>query len=89
MDAKPGRFFLLINTLPEANSSHLKIDPLKRRFLLETISSLGYLSFREGSCFMWLVPYLVKSKENKILSSSFYDEDELFGLDSYGLSSVG
>ena len=28
---------LLIITLPETNSSHLKLDPWKRRFLLETI----------------------------------------------------
>ncbi len=31
------------HTLPETNSSHLKIDPWKRRFLLETTIFRGYL----------------------------------------------
>ena len=35
-----------IVTLPETNIS-LKIDPWKRRFLLETIIFRGYVSFRE------------------------------------------
>ena len=34
-------------TLPETNSSPLKIDPWKRRFLLETTIFRGYVSFRE------------------------------------------
>ena len=34
-------------TFPETNSSPLKIDPWKRRFLLETIICRGYVSFRE------------------------------------------
>ena len=34
-------------TLPKTNSSHLKIDHWKRRFLLETIIFRGYVSFRE------------------------------------------
>ena len=34
-------------TLPETNSSHLKITPWKRRFLLETIIFRGYVSCRE------------------------------------------
>ena len=40
-------------TLPETNSSPVKIDPWKRRFLLESINFRGYVSFREGmlSCF--------------------------------------
>ena len=33
--------------LPETNSSPLKIDPWKRRFLLETTISRCYVSFRE------------------------------------------
>ncbi len=33
--------------LPDTNSSPLKIDPWKRRFLLETIICRGYVSFRE------------------------------------------
>ena len=36
------------NTIPETNSSPLKIDPLKRKFLLETIIFRCYVSFREG-----------------------------------------
>ena len=35
-------------TLPETNSSPLKIDPWTRRLLLETIIFRGYASFREG-----------------------------------------
>lgn len=35
--------------LPETNSSPLKIDPLKRRSLLETTIFRGYVSFRECS----------------------------------------
>ena len=38
----------LENTIPETNSSPLKIDPLKRKFLLETIIFSCYVSFREG-----------------------------------------
>jgi len=34
-------------TLPETNISP-EIDPWKRRFLLETFISRGYVSFREG-----------------------------------------
>ena len=34
-------------TLPETNSSPLKIDPCKRRFLLESTIFRGYVSFRE------------------------------------------
>ena len=34
-------------TLPETNSSPLKIDPWKRRFLLESTIFRGYVSFRE------------------------------------------
>ena len=34
-------------TLPETNSSPLKIDPWKRRFLLETTIFRSYVSFRE------------------------------------------
>ena len=33
--------------LPRTNSSHLKIDPCKRRFLLETTIFRCYVSFRE------------------------------------------
>ena len=36
------------STLPETNSSPLKIDPGKRRFLLETTIFRGYVRFREG-----------------------------------------
>ena len=36
------------NTLPETNISPLKIDPWKRRFLLETTIFRGYVSFRQG-----------------------------------------
>ena len=36
------------DTLPETNSSPLKIDPWKRRCLLETIIFGCYVSFREG-----------------------------------------
>ena len=43
-------FFLLCFTLPETNSSPLKIDPWKRRFLLETIIFRGYVSFRAVYC---------------------------------------
>ena len=39
-------------TLPETNSSHLKIDPWKRRFLLETTIFRGYVSFRECN---WII----------------------------------
>ena len=39
--------------LPETNSSHLKIDPWKRRFVLETIIFGGYVSF--GGVY---IPYL-------------------------------
>ncbi len=38
----------LVFTLPETNSSPLKIDPWKRRFLLETTIFRCYVSFREG-----------------------------------------
>ena len=34
-------------TLPETNSSPLKIEPSKRKFLLETSIFRGYVSFRE------------------------------------------
>ena len=40
-------FFLEAFTLPETNSLHLKIDPWKRRFLLEITICRGYVSFRE------------------------------------------
>ena len=36
-------------TLLETNSSPLKIDPWKRKFLLETTIFRGYVSFREGN----------------------------------------
>ena len=36
------------DTLPKTNSSHLKIDPWKRRFLLETTIFRCYVSFQEG-----------------------------------------
>ena len=36
------------HTLPETNIRPQKIDPWKRRFLLETIIFRGYVSFREG-----------------------------------------
>ena len=39
---------IINHTLPETNSSHLKIDHWKRRFLLETIIFRGCVSFREG-----------------------------------------
>ena len=41
----------LKSTLLETNSSPLKIDPWKRRFLLETTIFSGYVSFREGKDF--------------------------------------
>ena len=37
-----------ILTLPETNILQLKIDPRKRRFLLETTIFRCYVSFREG-----------------------------------------
>ena len=43
------RGFLENQTLPETNSSPLKIDPWKRRFLLKTAIFMGYVSFREGN----------------------------------------
>ena len=39
------------NTLPETNSWPLKIDPWKRRFLLETTLFRGYVSFKEGTSY--------------------------------------
>ena len=36
--------FFLVDTLPETNSSHLKIDLCKRRFLLETTIFRCYVS---------------------------------------------
>ena len=36
-------------TLPETNGSPLKIDPWKRRLLLETIIFKGHVSFWEGN----------------------------------------
>ena len=38
------------DTIPETNSSHLKIDLWKRRFLLETTIFRCYVSFKEGRC---------------------------------------
>ena len=44
-----------INSLPSLKLTYpLKIDPWKRRFLLETIIFRGYVSFREG------IPYNMK-----------------------------
>ena len=46
-------------TLPKTNSLHLKIDPRKRRFLLETTIFRCYVSFREcKSCFRNDVQFL-------------------------------
>ena len=39
----------LLSNIPETNSSPLKIDPWKRRLVLETIIFRGYVSFREGN----------------------------------------
>ena len=39
--------YILLRTLPETSSSPLKIDPWKRRFLLETTIFRAYVSFRE------------------------------------------
>ena len=43
-------------TLPETNSSHLKMDPWKRRFLLETIIFRGHASFFFSGIVSW--PFL-------------------------------
>ena len=48
--ARKGRgFFFSIATLPETNILHLKINPWKRRFLLETIIFRGYVMLVSGS----------------------------------------
>ena len=45
--ATVGKYILY--TLPKTNSSHLKIDPWKRRILLETTSFRCYVSFQQGT----------------------------------------
>ena len=45
-------------TPPETNSSPLKIDPWKRRFLLETTIFRSYVSFREGMKFVQLICFV-------------------------------
>ena len=53
----------VIYTLPETNSSPLKIDPWKRRFLLETTIFRGYVSFREcivcGTLNSWMLAVFI------------------------------
>ena len=53
------RFQSLYTTLPETNSSPLKIDPWKRRFLLETTIFRGYVMLVSGR----VLPYSVDMVE--------------------------
>ena len=42
-----------VYTLPETNSSHLKMDGWKTTFLLGTPIFRGYVSFRKGNYIIW------------------------------------
>ncbi len=67
-------------TLPETNSSPLKMDGLNTTFLLGRPIFRGYVSFREGklvSLFQNFSPFpgfLTKMVQNKDLSTEFADE---------------
>ena len=70
----PHHFHL---TLPETNSLPLKIDPWKRRFLLETTIFRGYVSFKGGYPFgsqpvFFLNPPWTPRDENYLGDSLFF-----------------
>ena len=60
-------------TLPKTNSSHLKIDLWKRRFLLETTIFTCYVSFREGRLAGW--SYKFSNFSCKFFGFSFHPGD--------------
>ena len=51
-----GYWYIYIYYIPSLKLTYpLKIDPWKRRFLLETIIFRGYVSFREGTGILYII----------------------------------
>ena len=61
-------------TLPETNSSHLKLDGWKTNFLLGHLIFTGYVSFREGNLFCHPLVPVVRSPAQRPFLRQRYPE---------------
>jgi len=63
------------DTLPETNSSPLKIGHHERKLIFQPVILRGYVRFREGSIRLMIIPYFVSRNNGDLDPSTLYTRE--------------